>query len=47
MATTKRTTTTNSTTKKKMTRSEAGKLGAKAQPLEAKRLGGKHSHINR
>lgn len=31
-------------TKKKMTRSEAGKLGAKAQPLEAKAKGGRNSH---
>jgi hypothetical protein len=43
MAATKRTT----TTKKKMTRSEAGRLGAAAQPLEAKRRGGKNSHKNR
>ncbi len=27
--------------------SEAGKKGAKAQPLEAKRLGGQNSHRNR
>ncbi len=26
--------------------SEAGKKGAKAEPTEAKRLGGKHSHQN-
>ncbi|HSX27465.1 MAG TPA: hypothetical protein VLG25_01645 [Patescibacteria group bacterium] len=26
--------------------SEAGKRGAAAQPIAAKRLGGKHSHMN-
>jgi uncharacterized protein len=26
--------------------SKAGKMGAKAQPTEAKRLGGEHSHRN-